>query len=86
MGLNPPDPAKQAPTPPQLAGHPATHALEKLNQNDIPVEILNAAKAKWGSATHRRDAEPIYFEDTYFANFERDSEPEAYDELYEHDL
>ena len=86
MGLNPPDPAKQAPTPPQLVGHPATHALEKLNNNDVPVEILNAAKVQWGKAAHRRDAEPFYFEDSDFEVFERESEPEAYADLYAYDL
>ena len=43
-----PHPSTQDPTPPHLAGHPATHAIQKVKSDNIPQEIIAAAKAAWG--------------------------------------
>jgi len=48
LGLKVPDPKSQKPTPPHLQGHPSTHAMQMLQNDDIPKEIVDAAKAAWG--------------------------------------
>ena len=94
MGLHPPNPSSQSPTPAELAGHPASHALKKLNDNNIPPEILSAAKAKWrrssakgvphgtavkGKAVLRREADPDAFGDEVPLDlWERDADPEPF--------
>ena len=48
LGLQVPDPATQKATPAHLTDHPSSHALQKLETNDIPKEIMDAAQAMWG--------------------------------------
>ena len=48
LGLNPPDPSTQKPTPSHLQGHPSTKEIQMLQGNNIPPAIVQAAKAQWG--------------------------------------
>ena len=48
LGLNPPDPSTQKPTPSHLQGHPSTQEIQMLQSNNIPPAIVQAAKAQWG--------------------------------------
>lgn len=57
LGLKMPDPKTQKPTPPDLADHPCSLALERLKAGNFDPKIIAAAKAAWGGGNGKGAAD-----------------------------